>query len=56
MADAAEMLMGVNSHWFVVMFGVVIACATIKFRYHSIAAILKWLALFFLPTSLRRLS
>ena len=46
MADAAEMLMGVNSHWFVVMFGVAIAWATIKFRYHSIAAILKWLALF----------
>jgi NRAMP (natural resistance-associated macrophage protein)-like metal ion transporter len=45
MADAAEMLTGFNSHWFVVLFGVGIAFATIRFRYYQIARILKWLAL-----------
>ncbi len=45
MADAAEMLTGFNSHWFVVLFGVGIALATIRFRYYQIARILKWLAL-----------
>jgi NRAMP (natural resistance-associated macrophage protein)-like metal ion transporter len=45
MADAAEMLTGFNSHWFVVLFGVGIAFATIRFRYFQIAMILKWLAL-----------
>ncbi len=45
MADAASMLTGVNSHIYVVLFGAGIAVATIRFRYHKIAAILKWLAL-----------
>lgn len=45
MADAAEMLTGWNSHYFVILFGVGIAYATIRFRYHKIANILKWLAL-----------
>jgi Mn2+/Fe2+ NRAMP family transporter len=45
MADAAEMLTGFNSHWFVVLFGVGIAFATIRFRYYQIAMILKWLSL-----------
>jgi Mn2+/Fe2+ NRAMP family transporter len=45
MADAAEMLTGVNSHFAVVFFGVGIAVATIRLRYYQIAAILKWLAL-----------
>lgn len=45
MADAAEMLTGFNSHWFVVLFGLGIAFATIRFRYYQIAMILKWLAL-----------
>jgi Mn2+/Fe2+ NRAMP family transporter len=45
MADAAEMLSGINSHWTVVLFGVAIAAATIVFRYQKIAKILKWLAL-----------
>src|SRR5204862_5202447 len=35
-----------NSHLFVVLFGVGIAVAIIRFRYYQIAAILKWLALF----------
>jgi NRAMP (natural resistance-associated macrophage protein)-like metal ion transporter len=43
MADAAEMLTGVNSHIYVIIFGVGIAYATIRFRYHQIAMILKWL-------------
>ena len=45
MADAAEMLTGLNSHWFVVIFGVGIAYWTVRCRYHQIAMILKWLAL-----------
>src|SRR6202171_5876501 len=45
MADAAEMLTGLNSHFFVFLFGVGISLATIWFRYHQIATILKWLAL-----------
>ncbi len=43
MADAAEMLTGVNSHIYVIVFGVGIAYATVRFRYHQIAMILKWL-------------
>ena len=45
MADAAEMLTRINSHIYVIVFGVGISVATIFFRYHQIAAILKWLAL-----------
>jgi Mn2+/Fe2+ NRAMP family transporter len=45
MADAAEMLTGFNSHWFVVLFGIGVAYATVRFRYYQIAMILKWLAL-----------
>ena len=44
MADAAEMLTGGNSHIYVVIFGIGIAYATVRFRYHQIAMILKWLA------------
>lgn len=45
MADAAEMLTGISSHFYVVVFGVGIAFATIRIRYHQIAQIMKWLAL-----------
>jgi NRAMP (natural resistance-associated macrophage protein)-like metal ion transporter len=45
MADAAEMLSGINSHYFVILFGVAIAVATVQFRYHQMANVLKWLAL-----------
>ena len=45
MADAAEMLTGLNSHWFVILFGVGIAYWTVRCRFHQIAMILKWLAL-----------
>src|ERR1041385_1774332 len=46
MSDAAEMLTQINSHVLVVFFGVGISIAVIWFRYHQIASILKWLALF----------
>ncbi len=45
MADAAEMLTGLNSHIYVVAFGGAIAVAAVMFRYYQIARILKWLAL-----------
>ena len=45
MADAAEMLTGWDSHYFVVLFGCGIAWATIRLRYYQIASVLKWLAL-----------
>src|SRR5437868_3806616 len=45
MSDAAEMLTGLDSRLFVMLFGVGIGYATIKFRYVQIARILKWLSL-----------
>ncbi|MEY2558319.1 MAG: hypothetical protein QOE34_1744, partial [Verrucomicrobiota bacterium] len=45
MADAAEMLSGLKSHYFVIVFGLAIAVATVQCRYHQIANVLKWLAL-----------
>jgi NRAMP (natural resistance-associated macrophage protein)-like metal ion transporter len=45
MADAAQMLTGIDSHFYVVVFGVAIAVAIVMFRYYQIANILKWLAL-----------
>ncbi len=45
MADAAELLSGVSSHIFVVLLGVGIGWAIIRFRYHQIAQVLKWLAM-----------
>ena len=45
MADAAELLTGVNSHIWVIVLGVGIATATIRLRYAVLAGALKWLAL-----------
>lgn len=45
MADAAELLTGLSSHIYVVLFGAAISFAIIRFRYHQIANVLKWLAL-----------
>ncbi|HTK95448.1 MAG TPA: Nramp family divalent metal transporter [Terriglobales bacterium] len=45
MADATDMLTGVNSHFWVLLYAVVISWATVRFRYHQIANTLKWLAL-----------
>jgi NRAMP (natural resistance-associated macrophage protein)-like metal ion transporter len=45
MADAAEMLSGVDSHWFVVAFALMISWATVRLRYYQIANVLKWLVL-----------
>jgi len=46
MADAAQMLTGLNSHIYVVVFGLGISAATVWLRYAQIANTLKWLALF----------
>jgi NRAMP (natural resistance-associated macrophage protein)-like metal ion transporter len=45
MADAASMLSGVNSRWFVVVFALIISWATIRLQYRQIADVLKWLVL-----------
>jgi NRAMP (natural resistance-associated macrophage protein)-like metal ion transporter len=45
MADAAEMLTGLKSHYFVVVFAILITFLIIRFRYHQIASVLKWLCL-----------
>jgi NRAMP (natural resistance-associated macrophage protein)-like metal ion transporter len=45
MADAAAMLSGVNSHWFVVAFAFLISWATVRLQYYQIANVLKWLVL-----------
>jgi Mn2+/Fe2+ NRAMP family transporter len=45
MADASEMLTGLNSHFYVIFFGVVIALGTVLLRYRRIANLLKWFAL-----------
>ena len=45
MADAASMLSGINSRWFVVAFAILISWATIRLQYHQIADVLKWLVL-----------
>ena len=46
MADAAQMITGVNSHFYVLLFGIGISAATVGLRYSQIANTLKWLALF----------
>jgi NRAMP (natural resistance-associated macrophage protein)-like metal ion transporter len=45
MADAAEMLSGVKSHVFVLVFAILISWATVRLHYHQIANVLKWLVL-----------
>jgi NRAMP (natural resistance-associated macrophage protein)-like metal ion transporter len=45
MADAAEMLSGVNSHVFVVGFALLISWVTVRLHYQQIANTLKWLVL-----------
>ncbi len=45
MADATQLLTGVNSHISIFIFGLGIGIAVIKFRYGRIAKVLKWLAL-----------
>ena len=43
MADAAELLTGWNSHFFVIVFAVGISWVTVQLSYRHIAGILKWL-------------
>ena len=45
MADATAMLSGINSHWFVVSFALLISWATVRLQYQQIANVLKWLVL-----------
>lgn len=45
MADAASMLSGVNSRWFVLAFALLISWATVRLHYKQIAKVLKWLVL-----------
>src|SRR6202162_1887742 len=45
MADSAELLTHLSSHIWVVLFGVLIALATVRLRYIMIADVLKWLSL-----------
>jgi NRAMP (natural resistance-associated macrophage protein)-like metal ion transporter len=45
MADAAAMLSRINSHWFVVVFALLISWATVRLQYQQIANVLKWLVL-----------
>ena len=45
MADASAMLSGINSHWFVIVFALLISWATVRLQYHQIASVLKWLVL-----------
>jgi NRAMP (natural resistance-associated macrophage protein)-like metal ion transporter len=45
MADAATMLSGINSHWYVLLFALLISLATVKLQYRQIANVLKWLVL-----------
>ena len=44
MADAIEVLTGIESQYFVVLLGLLISVATIRLRYHQLASGLKWLA------------
>ncbi len=45
MADAGEMFTGIPSHILIILFGVLIAVATIFLPYRRVAQTLKWLAL-----------
>jgi NRAMP (natural resistance-associated macrophage protein)-like metal ion transporter len=45
MADAAAMLSGINSHWLVIVFAILISWATVRLQYKQIANVLKWLVL-----------
>jgi NRAMP (natural resistance-associated macrophage protein)-like metal ion transporter len=45
MASAAQMLSGVNSRWFVLLFALTISWATVRLHYRQIANTLKWLVL-----------
>ncbi|HEY8165417.1 MAG TPA: divalent metal cation transporter [Gemmatimonadaceae bacterium] len=45
MSDAAAILTGLHSRWWVIAFGTAIAVTTIELRYVMLAKILKWLSL-----------
>lgn len=45
MADASQLLTGLNSHIWIFIFGILIGVAIVVFKYGQIANVLKWLAL-----------
>jgi NRAMP (natural resistance-associated macrophage protein)-like metal ion transporter len=45
MSDAAQMLTGLNSRWFIAAFVLIISWATIKLPYRRFADVLKWLVI-----------
>jgi NRAMP (natural resistance-associated macrophage protein)-like metal ion transporter len=45
MADAANMLMGINVHVWVIAFAIIICWATVRLQYRHIAMVLKWLVI-----------
>ena len=45
MAEAAEMLSGINAHYSMVVFALLISWATVRLGYRQIANVLKWLVL-----------
>ncbi len=45
MADATQLLTGINSHICLLLFGLIIGIAIIRFKYGQIVSVLKWLAL-----------
>ncbi len=45
MADAAELVSSLDSHYFVFVFAAAIGIATVRLRYATLANVLKWLAL-----------
>jgi Mn2+/Fe2+ NRAMP family transporter len=45
MADAMEMLTGLDAHFCILLFAIGTAFATIRFRYRQIATVMKWLTL-----------
>jgi Mn2+/Fe2+ NRAMP family transporter len=45
MSDAAQMLTGINSRWFICVFLIVICLATVKLPYRRFADVLKWLVI-----------
>jgi Mn2+/Fe2+ NRAMP family transporter len=44
MADVMQLLLGVHTRLFIVLFGILIILATIRFPYRALASVLKWLA------------
>jgi NRAMP (natural resistance-associated macrophage protein)-like metal ion transporter len=44
MGDVMQLMTGIYYRWYILFFGIAIIFATVKFPYHALASILKWLA------------